>query len=140
VSQQATESRLRLPNLKNGPQIVAVLLVFGLLVAMAIQPTRQLVAQKERIAGMTATLHELQRMNDRLEKRIERFQDPDFLEQQARQQAGLVRPGEIPYVVVPPSAEQRAKRLEARQKVLAAQVAVEEPGLIESFLEFVGFI
>ncbi len=140
MSQQATGTRLRLPSWRRGPQIVAVVLVFALLVAMAIQPTRQLVAQKERIATMTATLDKLERMNDRLERRIQRFQDPDFLEQQARQQAGLVRPGEIPYVVVPPSAEQRAKRLEARQKALAAEIVQPRPGIIESFLEFVGFI
>ena len=71
--------KVRLPKLGAGPQIVAALLVLGLVGAMAIEPTRQLIEQRDRIAGMTQDLHKLERSNQHLEDRITRLRDPDFL-------------------------------------------------------------
>src|SRR5687767_14778152 len=85
-----------------GPQIVVVLLVIGLFGALLIEPTRQLLEQRERIAGMASDLEKIDRSNERLEDRIARLNDPDFLEQRARTQVGLVRPGETTYIVMPP--------------------------------------
>ncbi|MDQ4025489.1 MAG: septum formation initiator family protein, partial [Actinomycetota bacterium] len=64
-----------------GPGLVVTLLVLGLLAAMAIEPTVELMQQKDRIARMTAELQEIEATNDRLERRIQRLDDPDFLEQ-----------------------------------------------------------
>jgi cell division protein FtsB len=126
--------KIRLPSLGMGPQIVALLLVLGLLGAMAIEPTRQLIEQRERIDGMSSELSQIQRSNRRLDARIGRLQDPDFLEQRARD-IGLVRPGETAYVVMPPSRSQtqaeKAKRPEPRPVPV-------QPGFIDGFLAFVG--
>ena len=84
------------------PQVVIVLLVLGLFVALAIQPTRQLFEQRDRISGMSHELSHLERSNARLEHRIERLKDPDYIEQRARTQIGLVRPGETAVIVMPP--------------------------------------
>lgn len=127
--------KIRLPSLGMGPQIVALLLVLGLLGAMAIEPTRQLIEQRERIAGMTDELRSIQRSNKRLDDRIARLNDPDFLEQRARD-IGLVRPGETAYVVMPPS--RGAKAGAARTKKEPAAAPVEEPSFIGGFLSFVG--
>lgn len=127
--------KIRLPSLGMGPQIVALLLVLGLLGAMAIEPTRQLIEQRERIAGMTNDLRSIQRSNRRLDARIERLKDPDFLEQRARD-IGLVRPGETAYVVMPPS--KPAKRRKARVSKVPPPVRVEEPTFIGGFLSFMG--
>jgi cell division protein DivIC len=81
---------------------VIVLLVLGLFVALAIQPTRQLLEQRDRISGMSHDLTHLERANSRLENRIERLKDPDYIEQRARTQIGLVRPGETAVIVMPP--------------------------------------
>lgn len=136
---QATTARKPLAALGKAPHLVVVALVLGLLVAMVLGPTRSLLEQKHRLAGMSADLEEVESTNERLETRIERLQDPDFIEQQARAQAGLVRPGEIPFVVMPPgkAARQRQKAQAVARR--AARSPAPQPGLIESFVEFIGF-
>lgn len=129
-----TDKKLRLPSLGIGPQVVALLLILGLLGAMAIEPTRQLIEQRERIQGMSQDLSQLQRSNRRLDARIGRLKDPDFLEQRARD-IGLVRPGETAYVVMPPS--RSSVKAEASKKP-APTPAPEPPGFIHGFLDFVG--
>ena len=127
---------LRLPRLGIGPQLVVGLLFVALLSAMAIEPTRQLLEQRARIAGMAGDLDELERSNSRLTARIDRLQDPDFLEQRARE-IGLVRPAETAIVVMPPS-ERNDKNRPGRGR--------EEPqsprplSFFEGFLNFVGLL
>lgn len=127
-------NKMRMPSLGMGPQIVALLLILGLLGAMAIEPTRQLIEQRERIDGMSEDLSQIQRSNRRLDARIGRLKDPDFLEQRARD-IGLVRPGETAYVVMPPSRSRT--KAQAAKKPAPASVP-EQPGFIHGFLDFVG--
>ncbi|MDQ4130025.1 MAG: septum formation initiator family protein [Actinomycetota bacterium] len=42
---------------------------------------------------------------ERLERRAADLEDPVYIEELAREQLGLVRPGEIPYLVVAPDPE-----------------------------------
>jgi cell division protein FtsB len=126
---------IRLPRLGAGPQIVAVLLVLGLFGAMAIEPTRQLMAQRERIAGMAQELGRVERSNRRLGARIRRLRDPDFIEQRAREQVGLVRPGEVTYVVMPPTRAHGRKRTRTPAEEPAP---VREPSFFEGLVDFIG--
>lgn len=126
----------RFPRLSAGAQIVAVLLVLGLFGALAIEPTRQLIEQRERIAGMSSDLDRLERSNGRLEARIQRLKDPDYLEQRAREQVGLIRPGETTYVVMPPRrAVAKAEAEQARKEEPAPAPSV---SFVEGFLAFIG--
>ncbi len=131
---RAKTKKFRLPSLGMGPQVVALLLVLGLLGAMAIEPTRQLIEQRERIEGMSSDLEQVQRSNRKLEDRIDRLKDPDFLEQRARD-IGLVRPGETAYVVMPPS---RGGGDRKKPKQVAPEPTPAAPGFLEGFLSFVG--
>jgi cell division protein FtsB len=124
--------------LGRGPQFVAMLLVLGILGAMLIQPTRQLLAQRERMDSMLTDLARIEQRNQKLRAQIERWKDPDFVEQQARYEAGLVKPGEIPYRVVLPSEDVLARKRDARKEEAAPPPR--EPGMFESFLDFIGFI
>jgi cell division protein FtsB len=130
---------LRRPHLSlgMGPQIVVVVLVLGLTGAMAIEPTRQLLEQRDRIAQATAELKRTRATNERLAAYLERLRDPDYLEQQARAQLGLVRPGETTYVVMPPSKKARA-RVKPRPGRAGRAVATGEPSFVERLLEFIG--
>jgi cell division protein FtsB len=139
VREMALRLRPRFPRSKFGvaPQVAGVLLIVGLAGAMAIEPTRQLIEQRDRISGMAQDLHSLERSNRRLDDRIHRLQDPDFVEQQARE-VGMVRPGETSMVVMPPSTkavEERERRRALRQPPPAAP----EPSWTESLLNFLGF-
>ena len=125
----------RFPRLGAGAQVVAVLLVIGLFGALAIEPTRQLIDQRERISGMSSDLNRLERSNSRLEARIDRLKDPDYLEQRAREQVGLIRPGETTYVVMPPRRSAAAEADKARREPPAP---VRSVSFIEGFLAFVG--
>ncbi|MDQ4095078.1 MAG: septum formation initiator family protein [Actinomycetota bacterium] len=119
------------------PQVAIVMLVVGLAGAMAIEPTRQLLEQRSRIAGMTDELREIRQSNRLLENRVERLQDPDYLEQQARSQSGLVRPGETSVIVMPPAKDDPTKVSERDASPPAAE-RVEERGLVDAMLDFLG--
>jgi cell division protein FtsB len=93
--------RMRLPRFGIGAQVIALVLVLGLVSAMAIQPTRELLAQQHRISATAQELRRTELANRRLDQRIARLRNPDFIEEQARAEIGLVRPGEIAYVVMP---------------------------------------
>jgi cell division protein FtsB len=132
-------SRLRMPRFGLGPQVVVLLLVVGLVGAMALEPTRRLLEQRDRIAGMADDLREVKRMNRKLETRIERLQDPDFIEQRAREQLGLIKEGETTFVVMPPS--RRAQKQKARARANRRpepKPAPAEPGFVEGFFDFIG--
>ena len=131
---KAASSFPRLPSLGRAPQIVAFLLVLGLVGAMAIEPTRQLLQQRDRISKMSGDLTEVAAGNERLAEQIARLKNDDYIEQRAREQIGLVRPGETTYVVMPPSKSDEPKRKQ-RAKPLAPPPP---PGFFESLLEFVG--
>lgn len=129
----ATAGRLR-PRLGPGPQVVIVVLIVGLFGALAIEPTRQLLDQRERLSGMSNDLRKVENSNERLEARIERLKDPDYLEQRARSQ-GLIREGETTYIVMPPSDSRKAAK---ERKARRDRTPPEPPTLLESFFQFVG--
>lgn len=129
----ATAQRFRLPPLGRAPQIVVFFLVLALLGGMAIEPTRQLLAQRDRISGMAAELRAAQAANARLEAQIARLNNDDYIEQRARAQIGLVRPGETTYVVMPPS-DGPAKRKPRVRKAPPPP----PPSFMESLLHFIG--
>ena len=120
---------------RTGAHLVGLVLVVGLVAAMAIEPTRQLLAQRESVSESARDLRLTEEANERLESRIERLRDPDFVEQQAREHIGLVRPGEITYVVMPPTRAARKQRAGPHPDRLPS---VEEPGFVEAVLDFVG--
>ena len=125
--------RLR-PRLGPGPQIVIVVLIVGLFGALAIEPTRQLLEQRARLAGMSNDLRKVETSNERLDARIDRLKDPDFLEQRARS-LGLIRQGETTYIVMPPSDSKKAQK---ERKARREQPPPAPPSLLETFLQFVG--
>jgi cell division protein DivIC len=137
MSSPATRSRVRMPKLGLGPQIVVFLLILGLLGAMAIQPTRQLMAQRSRIETATLELAQVLKSNDRLQARIDRLQDPDYVDQLARSQAGLVKPGEIPFVVMPPG-RGAAAAARAKARTVEKPPPPPPPSFVQSLLRFVG--
>lgn len=123
------------------PRIVVAVLILGVIGAMAIEPTRQLIEQRRRISAMTSDVQKIETMNDALQTRIDRLNDPDFIEQRAREQVGLILPGETPYVVMPPSRKLQKRQAERERSAAEREQALvdDEPGPIEGFLSFLGF-
>lgn len=86
---------------------VPVLATFGLallLAAMGFRPAQSFLAAADRVEQLADRRVALQTQVDELDDRRRRLQNPDEIELLAREQFGLVEPGEIPYVVVRPDA------------------------------------
>jgi cell division protein FtsB len=76
-------------------------IVVVLLLTLAIGPVRLLLAERGQLADLRRQTEELQRENADLQTKVQRFNDPDYLERLARECLGMVRPGEIAFVTVP---------------------------------------
>jgi cell division protein FtsL len=81
--------------------------IIGLVAAAAgVLPFRQIIAQQRSVDLAQQQLDALVEENRRLEHQIAALQSPQEVERLAREQFGLVRPGDIAYVVVvPPGTE-----------------------------------
>lgn len=79
-------------------------ITLAVVAVMAIPPARQLYAQNRTVAAEQMRLDDLRRENTVLQQRLDRLNDPEYVEKLAREQLGMVRPGEIAYVIVPPEA------------------------------------
>lgn len=76
-------------------------LVVGALALTGVAPARQAFQQREQLAQVEAKVSALQQRNDELTGRLNRLSDIAYMEKLAREQLGLIRPGETSYVVVP---------------------------------------
>jgi cell division protein FtsB len=74
--------------------VVALLFAFG-------YPVSTLFSQRGQISAAQQHLEQLQRETATLQHQAKQLQGSGAVEQNARQQYGLVRPGETPYVLVP---------------------------------------
>ena len=94
---RATSSRPKRPG-----AFVAVLLLVGLAIVLAgVFPFRQLIAQARLVENTQAKLEVLVAENQLLQEEIDAAATPTELERIAREQYGMVRPGETSYVVEP---------------------------------------
>jgi cell division protein FtsB len=73
--------------------LLLFLVLFALAVA-AVYPLREYVAQHNRIVALQAKQRALQAENDRLAREQDRLRDPAYVEQLAKRDFHLVRPGE----------------------------------------------
>jgi cell division protein FtsB len=81
------------------PAILSVV-VLGLLIA-AIFPIRQLLGYRSLNAHLTREVQVVERRIAQLDRRIAQLHEPAYLERLARECLGMVKPGEVPFVVVP---------------------------------------
>jgi cell division protein FtsB len=77
-----------------------VLLVLGVMVISG--PLRSYLDQRDRVELLERQLAVLDDANADLERRADDLRDPEYQELLARERYGYVRPGEVPYVIVPP--------------------------------------
>lgn len=100
-------------------------LVLGVLVLVA--PFEGYLEARQRVALLEEQAVALSTENARLERRVEDLDDPVTIELLARQQQGLVRPGEVPYVLLPPE-------VDAPRIVDAPEAPVVEEDLLDRVL------
>jgi cell division protein FtsB len=75
-------------------------LVIGVLV-LSVAPAQMYFEQKAELARLERQAADLERTNETLAARAEQLRDHAFLERLARRCLGMVKPGEVAFVVVP---------------------------------------
>jgi cell division protein FtsB len=81
----------------------AILLVLAAgLIFLTIAPARQVLRQRAQIADLQRTLNSVKDENKGLRDETSRLNTDAYIEQQARLRLGLIKPGEQPYMIVPP--------------------------------------
>ena len=104
----ATPTRTGTPRLRpawlkgDRPHVVGFVVALGLATVLVSGPVQTWLEQRDRVLMLETTLTALETENTALADRAAELRDPDHVELAAREQQGMVRPGEVPYVVVPP--------------------------------------
>ncbi len=83
----------------SGFTVTVLLLIVGALIVLA-PSLRILVEQQQEIAALEQSVAEQQAVVDGLQTDIDRWQDPAYIEAQARDRLLYVYPGDITYLVV----------------------------------------
>ncbi len=87
------------------PYLVALLVATGLSLVIVSGPIQTWLTQRDLVDQREGVLEVLEEENAALAARVRDLHDPDTIEAEAREQQGMVRPGQVPYVIVPPTAD-----------------------------------
>jgi cell division protein FtsB len=79
---------------------ILAVIVCALLLA-SIPVFERFFSERSQEAGLKAQVARLEQQLRRVDAKIRRYQDPSYLEQVARECLGMVKPGEVPFVIVP---------------------------------------
>ncbi|GGI03760.1 FtsB family cell division protein [Egicoccus halophilus] len=85
-----------------------VLLLLGALVLSVLMlsgPAQRYLDTRDRVDALAGKAVALEQVNAELEQRQRDLQDPGNVELLAREQQGFIRPGEVPYTLVPPEVD-----------------------------------
>lgn len=125
---QAGTPRLRPAWLKGDrPHVIGFVVALGLASVVVSGPVQTWLEQRDRVVQLETTLAALDAENAELSDRTAELRDPEHVELAAREQQGMVRPGEVPYVVVPPVVDSPV----IGQDRAATTVVADERGTVE---------
>ena len=81
------------------PYVLAFFVLVAILAMMVVGPLQSYTSVAERVHDLEVARAQLAQTVAELEERQERLHDPEEIELLARKHLGLVKPGEIPFVV-----------------------------------------
>ena len=91
-----------------------LVMTLAALLLMAVPPARQFYREQTQTRAAEQKLAALKRESAGLEDQLARLKDPAYLERLAREELGVVRPGEIGFVVVPGNATPKQAAITAK--------------------------
>jgi cell division protein FtsB len=103
----------------NRPLVAVLLGAVILSVVMLSGPAQRLLDSRARVEGLEVKAEALERENAALARRKADLEDPLNVELLAREQQGFIRPGEVPYTLVPPEVD--------RPRITSPRDAAEPP-------------
>jgi cell division protein FtsB len=80
--------------------MILAAVMFGLLLYTFV-PLRSYMGQNGRLVRLEQQAQVLERENAKLQAQIRQLEDPVYIERIARECLGMIRPGEVAFVVVP---------------------------------------
>ncbi|HEV8420952.1 MAG TPA: septum formation initiator family protein [Actinomycetota bacterium] len=104
----ATRSELRHRRAQLTPRAVILAVVVTALLIYLVAPLRTYLAQRDRLNQLQRQTQILEEQKALLERQVQQLKDPAYLERIARECLGMVKKGEIGFIVVPEGAEGRA--------------------------------
>jgi len=99
------EHRIRRSVQGDRPLIVATIVVVALAVVIVSSPMQSYLDGRERVEHLTEKAAALDEANAQLEQRATDLERDTTIELLAREQLGLVRPGEVAYTLIPPEVD-----------------------------------
>jgi cell division protein FtsB len=87
------------------PYVVVLLAVVALAVVLLSGPAQSYLDHRARVEVLELKAEVLETENERLASRADALQDDETIELLAREQQGFIRPGEVPYALVPPEVD-----------------------------------
>jgi cell division protein FtsB len=100
VAGEATRGRSRF----TARGAILAIVVTALLLYLVV-PLRTYMAQRDHLGQLERQTKVLEQQNGLLQLKIKQLHDPAYLERIARECLGMVKPGEIGFIVVPKSGE-----------------------------------
>ena len=104
-------------------QAVVLILVLGVLAVSYASSMRAYLDQRSEIGELKGIIAERREAIDELEREKTRWEDPEFVRQQARERFGYVMPGEIAFVVL----DEDGEPLKAQSELSSDPVVTEVP-------------
>jgi cell division protein FtsL len=103
VSATTASASVELPRrrLRFTPRALVLAVIMIALLFYLVVPMRTYVAQRNRLSQLERQTQILEQQNQVLSQQVARLNDPAYVEQIARECLGMIRPGEISFVIVP---------------------------------------
>jgi cell division protein FtsB len=109
VNAAAVRSAVRRPRAQLTPRAAILAVVITALLVYLVVPLRAYVAQRDRLSRLERQTQILEQQKTRLEQQVQMLKDPAYLERLARECLGMVKKGEIGFIVVPEGSQRRAR-------------------------------
>lgn len=87
------------------PLLAGLLTVLVVAVVMLSGPLENYLAARERVETLEAQAEALGAANRQLRQQVGDLRDPEHIELLAREEHGMVRPGQVAYVIIPPQSD-----------------------------------
>jgi cell division protein FtsB len=105
VNTLVSRSALRPRRIQLTPRALILAVVVTALLIYLIAPLRAYMGQRERLNQLQRQTQILERQKAALERQVQLLKDPAYLERIARECLGMIKKGEIGFIVVPEGTE-----------------------------------
>ena len=98
-------AEVRRPRFQLTPRAAILAVVVTALLFYLVVPLRTYIEQRDRLAQLARQEKVLEQRNQQLVRQVQQLQDPAYIERIARECLGMIKRGEIGFVIVPRTGE-----------------------------------